>query len=366
MEEVWVSIGGSQGMPVALVLDASMAGPGDAKKARESVLRCALRLLEALPDKALASVWFLGSRTAQAGQGFQAAAGRLMQENEGRARVLGPVFSRLEEEAPGRVLVLAAGPIVDVADWRSSPPWERTSFVRCGTAAVTAGLGTELSADSLDCLRTALDNPLVEVRLGAEGAMPVGWENDGYRYVDFMLRGTNLGDFATRAGFMIPPGVTVQAVERYADGSERTLDLEPCGPAPAATQEPVLCEGDAALVSSCLASQGYECPVCRQRHDASKLSCEKGGSLLPRRVLAILEAAPREGYFLIRMAGGAWRYRYHPRPVLRVGDDVVAVRGPSGMPELHVFDRARRRWQGNGLRLGQFHRLADSGYVVIP
>lgn len=360
MIERWLTLRLESSGRIAFVLDASES----AQPHREGISRLTLDLLNVLPKTRQAQVFFLGNAEPLAAAEFARQGRRWYQANSGRASIISPVFERLQKEEDTTVVVLGAGKIFDLEDWRDTPLLQRTVFVRWGEAPLTGGLSEEWEP-SLEQLRMRLDNPITRVELPGRVGMPFFWDNDAYQWEGDKLVAERAKKFAVRVGLLVAPkqaeSLRYEGLVTLADGGKRLITLEPCDPPALASDWKVLTQEEGETFRQCVREGKYHCPICTREHGASELRCEEGG-LLGTPIYPTL--AGLRGFVLLRDVGGQVKFRCHGCAALRIGKEAVAVRS-GGYADVYRYDAVSGVWCKSGERVKQYQLLEEETYAIL-
>lgn len=354
--ELWVTLKMESAGRVALVLD----GSEDAQPHWPNLNRLVQDLLNALPRTLQPTIYFLGNPKPYAASEFVRDGGRWYQENNRRARLIGPVLEQLEDEPETTVVVLGTGRVFDAEDWPGTPPGERTLWVRFGEAALTGGLCREYEP-SLEQLRLWLDNPVVRVELSGRGAMPFFWDNDDYRWDGARLAAERAERWSVQVGFLGATAEEPQAVATLANGKTRTVTVESCEPCVPTTDWQVLTPQEAETFRQCVRTGQYRCPICNCQHPASQLRCEEGGILGTPIYPSLAEL---RGFVLLRERSGEVQFCLHPCAALRVGGQAVAMRS-GGQAEVYRLDAASEEWRRSEELLTPYHPIGEDTYALV-
>jgi hypothetical protein len=328
------------------------------------LLSTAEGLAEALPGPARPDAAFLGGSERFPLDQFLAHVDRLHAANAGRGRVVSPLLESFRGAWPGRVVVLAARPVVDLPDWRHTPFVRRLTVVRLDPAVPVAdGVFPEADLTDIAAVAALIDQPPLAVRVRVPGGIPVAWDNPAFRFAGGQLEADPGAETAVRAGFLCPsePPAAVAEVAR-GDG---TADPLPVGPADPPEPPPwlPLTAAELTLLHSWQAGRPAHCPRCGADHEPGAVACPTGGGVL----LPSLARLPAGAFIRLRVRMFQASYQPVPSPVLWVGESAVVVRPPDGPATVWRFDTDRDGWHPTSEPWGPFERLdGDEFALMLP
>jgi hypothetical protein len=351
--EQWYVLTLEPGPRPALVLDASES----AHKLAPYLRSLADGVLELMHETSRPRVFFLGNPKQYDATRFAADGERWFQENSARGSFITPIVETLEEEAEAVMAVAGAGRIFDLPDWRGHPLIEGAIWMKVGPVGLTEGAYRE-ETYSCEQLAELLNNPLSHVEIFGPGAMPIGWDDPAFRLDGQRLVGEKTAG-QLRFGILGLATNPVSATVVMASGARRELRLEPGEPvaAPAWQKLP---HGEFMLLRQCLNKGHYQCPLCQREHPAGTFRCPANVAVP---LFPTLETMPKGGFALIDTGTWETRVRPHPRPVLQLGSDAVAVRDPEGAT-IRRFELVTNSWPDTG-RFTLFHQLQDKLYAMV-
>lgn len=352
MHEAWYRIRLRPAPRPVVALDVSAAAAG-----LWPVLLSTLEgLAEALPETVRPDVAFLGGSSRVPLDQFLRAADALHAANAGRGRVIAPLLDVMRDW-PGRVVVVASRPVVDLADWVTTPFAKRIAVVRLDpTVAVSGGAFPETDLIDVGSVARLLDLPAAEVRVSARDGLPVGWDGASFRFDSGRLVANAAAVGELRVGFLSPverPDATAELV--HPGGEVDVLPVSPCEPPEARPWQPFT-SGELTMLDAWRGGRPAYCAACGREHVPGVVACPSGAWAFPS---------------LNRVPGGFARVKvrmfqatFQPAgPVLRLGEAAVVVRDPR--PTVWRFDGG---WTPAAEQWGPFERIAadDEFALALP
>lgn len=317
MIEQWYCLKLEPGPRPALILDAS-----ESAKAYWPVFRSLVEgILEALPDQtSWPRIFFLGNPQPYDASAFAARGDTWFQQNVGRGSFISPIFERLESEPETAVVVVGAGRLFDLADWKGHPLGDRAVWSFFGPVGITDGHYPEESLAS-EQLAERLNNPSLRVEVGAPGVMPYFWDDPGFRFEDRILVGRKTTG-TIRIGVLAPDHDMLRAYVVQANNARRALLLEPTeAVSPAPWQKLPL--GEYNQLRQALRQDRY------RREPLT---------------LPTLDALPRGTFCKLDTYGFEAKIQPVPCAALKINDEAVAVRQGEAA-QIYRFDPQSGEWQ---------------------
>ena len=314
-------------------------------------------LAEALPEAARPDVAFLGGSSRVPLDQFLRTADALYAANAGRGRVIAPLLD-LMRDWPARVVVVAARPVVDLADWATGSFAERIAVVRLDpTATVTGGAYPEADLTDVDSVARLVSLPPATVHVSSRVGLPVGWDNANVRFDAGRLIADAASVGEVRVGFLSPneqPDVTAELV-RIGAGSD-LLPVSPCEPPEARPWQPFT-SAELTMLDAWRGGRPAYCPVCRGEHAPGATVCPSGAQSFP----SFNRLPPGE---FVRVRVRMFQATFQPAgPVLRLSETAVVVGGPRPTVWRHDGE-----WKATAEPWGPFERIAadDEFALVLP
>jgi hypothetical protein len=317
------------------------------------------QLAEALPPAALPDVAFLGSSERIPLARFRRAAEQLHAANAGRGRVVSPLLESFREAWPEAILLLAARPVIDLADWHHTPHAGRLTVARLDSGVPVADSArSEMERIDLDAM-AKLMRPPPSVRIRLSGGIPFAWDNPSYRFDAGALVADPGEGGDVRVGFLSVTKDAAPIAELLSTSAPLSrLPLAPAEPLQALPWLRFTASECAVLEAWCNGQSAY-CSRCGTDHAPGRVACPTGGALLP----SLAKLLP--GGF-VRVGLDATSYQPVPSPALRVGEAALVVRAPAGAsPAVWRYDAASSQWRATGEPWGLFERIEPSGEFVL-
>jgi hypothetical protein len=320
------------------------------------------QLAELLTPNAHPDVAFLGSAERIPLARFRRAAEPLHAANAGRGRVISPLLESFREAWPEAVLLLAARPVIDLADWRLAPHPNRLTVVRLDPGVPVAdGACSETERIDFDAMAKLMQPP-PSVRLHLPGRIPFAWDNPSYRFDAGALVADPGEGGDVRVGFLsAAEGAAPVAELLSASGAVSRLALAPAEPL-----QPLpwlrFAAPECAVLEAWRDGRSAYCSRCGTDHAPGQVACPAGGALLP----SLAKLLP--GGF-VRVGADAASYQPVPSPALRVGETALVVRAPAGArPTVWRYDAVSSQWRATGEPWGLFERIVpgDEYALTMP
>lgn len=347
MHESWFRIRMRSFPRPVVVLDVSAAAAG--------LWPVLLSTLEGLVD-ARPDVAFLGGSARVPLDDFLRNADALHAANAGRGRVIGPLLDLFREDWPARVVVLAARPVVDLADWAATPFAPRLAVVRLDpTVEIAAGEFLEADLVDVGSVARLVDLPPALVEVSAPASLPVGWDDPRFRFVNGRLIASSDGVGDVRIGFL-SPAERVEATANLlrAGTAPDRLPVSPCEPPDARPWQPFT-SAELAMLDAWRGGRPAYCPACRGDHVPGVVACAAGAWAFP----SLVRVTPGE---FVRVKLKMFQATFQPAgPALRLGELAVVVRSP----EPGVWRFRDDRWQPAGESWGPFERIANDDEFAL-
>jgi hypothetical protein len=298
------------------------------------------QLAEALAPTAYPDVVFLGSAERIPLARFRRDAEQLHAANTGRGRVVSPLLESFREAWPERVLLLAARPVIDLADWRHTPHANRLVVARVdSTVPIANEACSEIALTDFDTLTKLMSQPPPSVRIRLPGGIPFAWDNPSFRF-DAGSLVTDPGEGGDiRVGFLCAANEAAPIAELVqANAPISRLSITPTEPLQALPWFPVTASEFAVLDAWRNGRPAY-CSRCGMDHAPGEVACPAGGVLLS----SLAKLLPG-GFVRVCVEQSQVSYQPVPSPALRIGEAIV-VRAPVGaMPSIWRFDASRGEW----------------------
>jgi hypothetical protein len=281
--------------------------------------------------------------------------------NRGRGRVVGPLFDSFRGAWPARVVVIAARPVLDLADWASSQLARRLAVVRVDpTVPVAGGYLPENDLSDVESVARLVVVPLPAVRI--RGGMPVGWDNLAYRFESGELVSDPGWGGDVRIGFLTPgekPGVVAELVRPGLDADRlRAVPVDP----PALPAWRPFTSAELTLLDAWRGGRAGYCSRCRSDHAPGVVICPDGGRAFPS-----LERVDPGSFVRVRVRLVEANFQPTPGPVLRIGEEAVVHRSGDGLA-VWRYDPVVEEWRATGERWGPFERTGpgDEFALALP
>jgi hypothetical protein len=315
------------------------------------------QLAEALPPAAQPDVAFLGSAERIPLARFRRAAEQLHAANAGRGRVVSPLLESFREAWPEAVLLLAARPVFDLADWQHTPHAGRLTVARLDPGVpVVDGACSELERIDLDAM-AKLMRPPPSARIHQPGGIPFAWDNPSYRFDAGALVADPGEGGDVRVGFLSMTDEATPVAELLAGNAPVSrLSLAPAEPLQSLPWLRFTAP-ECAVLEAWRNGRSAYCSRCGTDHAPGRVACPTGGAILP----SLAKLLP--GGF-VRVGPDATSYQPVPSPALRVGEAAMVVRAPAGArPTVWRCD-ASSQWHATGEPWGLFERVEPGEYVL--
>ncbi|MFO0806631.1 MAG: hypothetical protein U0791_26295 [Gemmataceae bacterium] len=292
---------------------------------------------EGLPHTEHPEVVFLGDRIrhaldrvlAVASSPSDGVAGLNLESQLGRYPAAGPLFRDLLDEPPRPVLLLLSGmsrPIIDLEDW-ADPEFARRvlAYRLTGSTRQTCAVFEEMGPDAdLERAVDHLRDPVEAVTIGGGGAIVVDWNEDGWSWREGCLACDHPASIGIEVRLCHPPGIAPRAVIARRSGTTLDLPLSQCvGPDPCT---PIaMTPGECNVLDAWERNRSFSCSHCRQNHSPGQLGCAGPApsyALFP----SVGSAPPAAAYVAKTQRGGQWSLVPHPRGLIALREDRVAVR----------------------------------------
>jgi len=394
---------------VIFILDASES----ALTHQREIITLVGGVLGQLPAETDREIYFLGNPETYSPDDFATHAGQWFQENRGRASLITPVWENLAPPSPltpqiwgeggqergrgrGRgdgatIVIIGAGRIFDLQDWRESLLIRQTIFVKLGDSLVggTAVAG-EIRTPSVDELYRRLHDPVIRVEIAGSSFMPIWWDNPAYQWTAAgSLVKEGRGDYAVTLQFLAMADDNVQGTTTHASGKQRTVTPLPVQPLPQPLSyeergEPLRGEGrisqplteeEIAIVRNAVTGQSFECPHCHHEHLWDVLRCPAPESIIDKLVYPTLQRQRVKGFVIFQIERNRITFHTHPCDVLRLSDETVAIssaclptcatirEGQSAV--IYKFQRETARWTRTNESLKPYHRIGEGMYAIL-
>ena len=354
MYESWFRIRMRLSPRPVVVLDVSAAAAG-----LWPVLHSTLEgLAEVLPEPARPDVAFLGGSARVPLGEFLRDAGVLHAANAGRGRVISPLFEAFGHRRPVRVVVIAARPVVDLADWAATAFAKRLAVVRLDpTVALAGGAFPESDLTDVGSVARLVDLPPAAVRIGVRDGIPVGWDDLRFRLEGgYLISDTDVTD-DVHVGFLSTADRPEVTAELTRLGTEPDpLPVSPSEPPEARSWQP-FASRELTMLDAWRGGRPAYCPACRGDHAPGVVACPSGAWAFP----SLARVAPGE---FVRLRVKMFQATFQPAgPALRLGDTRVVVRG--SRPTVWRFDG---EWKATAESWGLFERIAadDEFALALP
>jgi hypothetical protein len=314
-------------------------------------------LAEVMPEAERPDVTFLGGSARVPLDLFLRNAVALHAANAGRGRVISPLLDLLHDW-PARIVVMAARPVVDLADWAATPFAGRLAAVRLDpTLPISCGAFAESQLSDVASVARLLELPPAMVRLSAADALPIGWDDPRLRFDDGRLTADAGIASEWNVGFLSPAESPVVAAELVREGvGSELLPVSPCE-APEARPWLPFTSAELTILDAWRGGRPAYCARCRGEHGPGEVACPSGAWALPS-----LSRTPLGSFVRVRVK--MFQASFQPvGPTLRLEDTAVAVRG--SRPTVWRFDG---EWKATGEPWGPFERIAadDEFALALP
>jgi hypothetical protein len=196
-------------------------------------------------------------------------------------------------------------------------------------------------------------------------AVPVCWDRSQFEFDSNSFRLISIGTLHTSSSIKfhgpskLAPEIHSAPAGNFVGHAERVDSLTE-----SALKWTAFDSSDFQVVTQCLNSSEYRCPICQELHPNSELKCRRGGSILGMPVLHAVEDYPEEGILLVRRDGKELQYCYFRSPVLWVGNEKIGRRKGAS---LVILNRDENGEIGQISQvLSQFESLRGGLNVVLP
>ncbi len=372
MEEVWYSLVNVGIGRVAVVLDVARSSSDH----WPDLARMARYLIDEVVGPSDHGVYFLGSAERLPADRFATSQHAWHQQHQGRARLLGPTFEALQADPGCTVVVLGAGPLLDLADWVGEPVLKRTVFVARPGCTLTGGLAPELPWSAPDVQRV-VQAPVEKVTVGGGGALPVWWDNAAYAFEDGGLIGRQTDRLDLRVGLLAQWPEQVRAVAWHTGREPSEPTLVRCAPVDRPWEE--LTAEEAAILRQCVTTGHFRLPGSSEELPADRLRVHRDpGSVLGTLIYPAVGRAlvawradgrdvPYPGFVAFRLDSQGAAFRLHECCTHRLDEslDAVAVRR-SRQVTIWRWLATAGRWQDTGVAVAPYHRYAPGQYLFWP
>jgi hypothetical protein len=353
-----------------LILDASES----AVLYQPAIIALVRELLSALPARVECALYFLGNPSPYPAANFDAHTPRWFGENRRRASLITPLWETCAPDDLSTQVVIGAGRIFDLEDWRDTALLKRAILVNMGEKLRAEqefrdepNVVEELAQPSAARLLERLHDPVVGVEITAPGFLPLAWDNPRYQLRlsggEASLVAGRQDDYALALRYLATqPG---QATLTRASNERTTQPLAPTETGKfREVEEGWLSAGEVALFRRAIRREPFTCLRCGQLHPWNLLRCVSGGSILGEAVYPSLAARKASGFVIFREAVEGVRYELHPDDVLRLGVAEAAVReGPRAAR--YAFDDPDAGWARAAKALEPYHSLGEGAYVAL-
>ncbi len=356
MFEQWYQLVPTPAPRAALILDVS-----ESAQLYWPVIRSLTEgTLELLAKTSWPDIYFLGNSAPFSAGDFAARADSWFEANVGRGSFVAPIFETLQGVPDVLAVVVGAGRIFDLPDWKGTPTADRGVFVKIGPHSMTDGLFPE---QALVCEQLAekLNNPLLCVEVRGEGAIPIGWDNPNYQFSGGKLVSEKSPPEPLIVGFLMPELENVRGEAVYANGMRRTFAML----ATVAPREPPwrdLPAREDNLFRQCLRQGRYRCPTCDAEHPAGQFRCDKPQAA-PN--FPMLQEMAGSGFVIVDTRGWQSKARPHFGSSLRIADQKVGVVSATGTAEIWHFDPITTAWVPAGVSMPRLFALDEKQHALV-
>ncbi len=237
------------------------------------------------------------------------------------------------------MVVVGAGRIFDLPDWRDHPLAQRAIWSCFGPNSLTEGAFSEESY-ACEQLAERLNNPSVRVEIGGAGAMPFFWDDPGFAFESGRLLGSKTAGTLI-LGFLSAEETHPTAAVVQANGARHELPLSAAEP-PRLPGWTKIAMGEFNLLKQCRKQQSYQCPACQQRHAFGQFRCAQQGG---RPIFPTLGAFPPGGFCLLDTWDWEAKVQHVPCAAIKVGEQAVAHRSPDGGARIYRFNSVTSAWE---------------------
>ncbi len=197
--------------------------------------------------------------------------------------------------------------------------------------------------------------------------MPLTWDNTEYRlepYGDgFRFMAQQLRCYDVTLCFLALSDAMIEAVVTYASASTAVIPVTSTSEAITRGdgQDRPLSPTEREILSSALRQQPFTCPHCRGTHPWNTLFCKYGRGFAE---IVYPSLQGMTGFVQLSFARDSARFRPLDKDVLRLQDDLVAIRNGRRCT-LARFERASLTWQCTTEVLAPYHQLEDGSYAIL-
>jgi len=357
MNETWFQLRSRSFPRPVVVLDVSAAAA-----ALWPVLHSTVEgLAEELPAAARPDVAFLGDSVRYPLDAFLKRADELIAVNRGRGRIISPLLESFGAHSPARVVVITTRPVIDLADWRSSPNAGRIAVIRTDpTVPIANGLYPETDLADVRAVAAVVHQPVAQIRLAVEGGLPVSWDIRSYRFENGeLVADPSAGSWDVRAGFLV--GKESATASARLIRADKTFDPLPVENAetPEEPQWLPFPPSELTALDAWRAGRSAHCRACGQDHTPGVVACsDEKGTILPSTVRL------GTGFVRVRVKMFKADFASTARPTCLLSDGRVAV-STADEPELWAFDSDSNQWQKSDEPGRRFERLSEDDEYAI-
>lgn len=359
MSDYWFEIQPPELPRNVVVLDASAAAAG-LRPVFGSLIE---GLAEERSAEELPEIAFLGGTRCYSYSEFIRDSEAIFSANAGRGRVLSPLLEALRDSIPVRVLLIAAGRIVDLEDWNHTPFAERIAVLRTDPSLTIAGPNRDFDLSDLDmagiarlaCLRA------VRFRISWAGGFPFAWSNSAFQFDQGSLVADEMGPVI--CGWRVPgesDAMSPVAEVAWESGLVMRAVVEPAEPMMVEEWRPFT-GAELTRLDAWRLRTSAVCDRCGGEHTPGQLRCLNG----ELGVLPTLRDRPR-GFARVRVKTFQASYQATPNPVAMLGPSSAVVLPIDSSAIRWDFDVGRSEWRP-GSSFGPFERFgSDEFLLTIP
>ncbi len=352
---------------VILVLD----GSESATSCQAAISRLVLAVLRDLPARVERALYFLGNATSYDSGRVTTDLSQWFRENQGRLSLIAPVFEHLNELEDLRIIIIGAGRIFDLEDWKGTRLLERTVLITMGESLQERKVAEELVRPEPAELRRRLDDPVARVQISGRGFMPTAWDNSGYHMARLeegvALVGPCLPDYSLTVIFLADSAERSVITIVRASGDQSVVPIQSeAAQRPAEHTVRWLGPQEVQAFEQAVRQQAFKCPYpdCGKFCRWNALRCYQQGGF-GHLVYPSLEKHQVKGFVLFRRESKGISFRPVGRSVLRLTADKVVLKWEGSKPRIHRYDAEAGQWRETEETFECYHRMGANVYAVF-